>query len=424
MFGIQQSAAPNSVSNILNLRSLDGRSFAGLLSQAAKIDPAPSMASGLRKEEDVKDNYIYAHPDENNSKQYLKICIHNRHRKLQEADIEHFENKIKWWDVRVAATLRFEPEIAQTVPDYPEEKPEGEKSSPVKKKQRRLQELDTSKRLGPGGHRLENLGGCGDCLQMQSLWTPLGQKSLLARSLAVDETATEITETGAIPGNLEQFKVALKREYRWACGVTLQSIANIKKVNLIVLEDKANRWVRTRLITCEEGASTKMRKLLVLVLHESHYYLVLTYLSIDESWLGTGDVIWCSKTKRRFFTRGGVGSLRTPSKNSFAALQDLCRPCSTVQSPGESSDRALKAHDIQANVLRTCSTKISHWLRPGSDGKSNGSKIKSVQKDNGLLKNVRSWTCKICGFQLEGQRYRDSRGKIDYHLHSIHAAKY
>lgn len=85
MFGIQQSAAPNSVSNILNLRSLDGRSFAGLLSQAAKIDPAPSMASGLRKEEDVKDNYIYAHPDENNSKQYLKICIHNRHRKLQEA---------------------------------------------------------------------------------------------------------------------------------------------------------------------------------------------------------------------------------------------------------------------------------------------------------------------------------------------------
>lgn len=142
--------------------------------------------------------------------------------------------------------------------------------------------------------------------------------------------------------------------------------------------------------------------------------------------LGTGDVIWCSKTKRPrgFFTRGGVGSLRTPSKNSFAALQDLCRPCSTVQSPGESSDRALKAHDIQANVLRTCSTKISHWLRPGSDGKSNGSKIKSVQKDNGLLKNVRSWTCKICGFQLEGQRYRDSRGKIDYHLHSIHAAKY
>ena len=83
-----------------------------------------------------------------------------------------------------------------------------------------------------------------------------------------------------------------------------------------------------------------------------------------------------------------------------------------MQSPGESSDRALKAHDIQANVLRTCSTKISHWLRPGSDGKSNGSKIKSVQKDNGLLKNVRSWTCKICGFQLEGQRYRDSRGKI------------
>ena len=92
-------------------------------------------------------------------------------------------------------------------------------------------------------------------------------------SWAPDDSATECAEAGIVPSNLDQFKVALRREQRWACGLTLQVISNIKKVNLIVFEDKANQWIRTGLITCEDGASTKTRKSLVLVLHEGRYFL-------------------------------------------------------------------------------------------------------------------------------------------------------
>lgn len=112
----------------------------------------------------MKDNYTYAHPDENNIEEYLRISIRSRQRKPQEEDIEHRDNNImKWWDANVSAPLKFQPEVAQTVPDSPEEKVENEKISPLKKKQRRLQDLDTSKRAGPGGHLLVDLGGCGDC---------------------------------------------------------------------------------------------------------------------------------------------------------------------------------------------------------------------------------------------------------------------
>lgn len=108
----------------------------------------------------------------------------------------------------------------------------------------------------------------------------------------------------------------------------------------------------------------------------------------------------------------------TASKNSMAALQNLCRLCSTIKSPGKSSAAALRGVGTISNALRACSTKLSQWLCPGSHGKSTG-KRKPIKKDCGLLKNVRTWTCKICAFN-----WRARTGKTDYHLQSIHAARY
>ena len=457
IFGIQQHAGPNTVTGIL--QELGWEVVHRPSEPGSKNRPWTFF--GKPKNDEMKDNYTYVHPDENNSEQYLRICIHNRHRKLQEDEIEHFDNKLKWWDATVSPSLRYEPEIAPTLPDSPEEKTDNEKTSPLKKRQKRLQDLDL-RRLSPGGHKLEDMGGCGDCayrcvafglaylnakgfekspeeenkvrckvkelgqvLRVQAVTHRLSKDTAWQSNWAADDTATEKTEAGTNPKNLEQFKVALKRELRWACGLTLQAIATIKRVNLIVFEDKANQWVRTGLITCEDGNSAKQRKSLVLVLHVGHYYLVGTS-SIDESWLNTEELVWCSKSLRPqgFFTRGGVGKRQTPSRKSTAALEELCRPCSTIQSPGRASAADLKGCDIGSNALRACSTKLSHWLRPGSGGSCTPNKGKQVKKDTGLLNSMVNWTCKICGFQLEGKDYNSMRAKMEYHLHKIHAEKY
>lgn len=43
----------------------------------------------------------------------------------------------------------------------------------------------------------------------------------------------------------------------------------------------------------------------VLVLHEGRYFLVKA-LNVDQNWLSTDDVVWCSKNKRPrgYFWRG------------------------------------------------------------------------------------------------------------------------
>ena len=458
LFGIQYHSGPNSVSTLLKELGWDV--------VYRPTEPSgknrPWIFYGKPKDGVMQSNYTYAIPAEgkNDSEQYIRISTHSRHRKMQDEDIEYLENKKKWWDVEVAATLRFEPEVAPTVPDSPEAMQvddKNEKTSPAKKKMRKLKDLDITKRAGPGGHKLEDLGGCGDCayrciayglaylnakgftkdpaeeekvkskvkelgqvLRVQAVTQLLTKDTLWQESWAQDDTATECTEAGAVPTKLEQFKVALKREQCWACGLTLQVISNIKKVNLIVFEDKANQWIRTGLITCEDGASTKTRKSLVLVLHEGHYYLVKA-LSVDAGWLSTDDVVWCSKSKRPrgFFSRGGVAMGQTPSKNSFADLEELCKPCSTVPTPGKATPKVLKDNGSDVHALRACSSKRSPWTQPG---KSSGHR--PIKKDLGILSKIRTWTCKICGFRLEGISYKEIRGKIDYHLHRVHEARY
>ena len=177
--------------------------------------------------------------------------------------------------------------------------------------------MPDSPEIGPGGLQLVDLGGCGDCayrciaygltylsangfvndpaaedeaktkvkelgLRMQAMTNNTSWQEFWAP----DESAAECSEAGAVPGNLEQFKDALQREQRWACGLTLQAISNIHEVNLIAFEDKANQWIRTGFITCVDGASTKARTF-VLALYEGHYYLVKA-LHVDANWLGKG----------------------------------------------------------------------------------------------------------------------------------------
>lgn len=116
-FGIPQHAGPNTVTGIL--QELGWEVVHRPSEPGSKNRPWTFF--GKPKNDEMKDNYTYVHPDENNSEQYLRICIHNRHRKLQEDEVEHFDNKLKWWDATVSPTLRYEPEIAPTLPDSPEE---------------------------------------------------------------------------------------------------------------------------------------------------------------------------------------------------------------------------------------------------------------------------------------------------------------
>ena len=665
LYGVQYHSGPNSVSTLLKDLGWD------VVYRPTEPNGVnrPWLFFGKPKEGDMQSNYTYVIPaeDDRHSEQYIRICTHSRQRKMQDEEIEHLGNKKKWWDAEVAATLRFEPEIAPTLPDVTQDDAmQGEeKISPAKKKMRKIMDLDITKRSGPGGFQLVDLGGCGDCayrcvafglaflnakgfakdpseeakvmskvkelgqvLRVQAVTHLLNKDTAWQLAWAPDESATECTEAGTIPANLEQFKLVLKREQRWACGLTLQVISNIKKVNLIVFEDKADQWIRTGLITCEDGTTTKSRKSLALVLHGGHYFLVKT-LNVDQSWLSTSDVVWCSKTKRPrgFFSRGGVAdfagaiadgpeglqlvnlgghgdcayrcvafgleflaawgfpndsaaeeaaklkaiefgqalrqqavehllhgdttwqdfwapdesaticseagsiptcleqfketlqrkqrwacgltlqaianiravnlivfedkgdrwvrtglikcldeatsisktlvlalfeghyffvktldigsfwlandrvvccgkaqghrdhisrggvaSSKSPGKFSTTSLEKFCKPCSTIPSPGKTSPKAVKGFGSEMAFLRACSSKRSPGTAKGSVAKTFG--YQPIKKDKGVLEKTRTWTCKICGFQLHGGSYNEIRGKIDYHLHRVHEARY
>lgn len=100
----------------------------------------------------MQNNYTYVVPAEGDlhSEQYLRICTHSRHRKMQEEDIEHLENRKKWWDAEVAATLRFEPEVAPTMPDTPDATMQGEeKISPVKRNRGKSRTLTSLSEMVP-----------------------------------------------------------------------------------------------------------------------------------------------------------------------------------------------------------------------------------------------------------------------------------
>lgn len=90
-------------------RSWARMSFTDQQSRVAKN--RPWVFFGKPKDGDMKDNYTYAHPDENNIEEYLRISIRSRQRKPQEEDIEHRDNNMKWWGANVSAPLKFQPEV-------------------------------------------------------------------------------------------------------------------------------------------------------------------------------------------------------------------------------------------------------------------------------------------------------------------------
>lgn len=117
---------------------------------------------------------------------------------------------------------------------------------------------------------------------------------------AKDIHATPLTEDGSVPCTPDEFIEACRRKNRWCCGVTLQMISLLKRINILVWELRDEKWFRSGLILAEGQPS--VHKTVVLVLSGGHYRFLQT-TDIPDCWLGQGGR---GGMTPGYFTRGGM----------------------------------------------------------------------------------------------------------------------
>lgn len=408
--------------------------------------------------------------------QFLRIVPHYRKKKEETQPISC---RHQWWE----PTTRFESKIADTVMEVdsqdtisPTKKDtqSQEKVSPIKKKARKTS-IDTAQ-PGPGGWPIRDLGGSGDCgwrciafglagantkfwsgsieeenkfvekirevgamLRTQTTHDLLNSTDW-HDSWAADPNATRLTEDGAVPSSLDEFKKCLARPNRWICGLSITRVSRLKHINIVIFELKEQVWKRTGLVLARENSPEKL-KTTVMILDQGHYFAVKA-LQVPTTWLNPEGVLWCSKGYRQnsFFTRGGVVHPCTPVKRS-RSLEALLRSCTSSKNDATCSASPMADEDFQA-LLRSCSSRKQYEeLRTASTKKpmsltgdwtgcrvcSHGdlpSNSHKIVKDKGTVKSkIIKWSCVVCGFQLEGT-YQAIQCKLIYHIREVHSGYY
>ena len=210
---------------------------------------------------------------------FLRITMHHKHRKVEE-EVQTMPGH--WWDaaseLTITPTVRYAPEVAPTLVDTQMEGTE-DTTSPLKKRSRTE---EPKFRCGPGGLPVIDLGGYGDCgyrclaygiaccntkewagdveaekkftgkvhelgqiLRTQVVHQLLNVDGSWKASWSPDPAATTRTEGGTVATDISSFEMALRREQRWICGLTMQTACSLKRVNAVIWEWKEGSWCRT-----------------------------------------------------------------------------------------------------------------------------------------------------------------------------------
>lgn len=227
----------------------------------------------------------------------------------------------KWYnenaEFTISPTLKFEPEIAPTVPDSSME-PEDEKNGKGKKTaagaiispMKKMKVADECKVVGgvqgPDGTRTLDLGGAGDCawrclafqlamtncqwrkavseirpkveqlskaLRAQTLHYLLNIDTSWKESWCPDPKWNKITEDGIPATTLNEFEQVITREHRWICHFGLQASCCLKRVRIAIWRMTSSGWVKIAVMKPKE--KSEKAPVLGLVLAGGHYFALV-----------------------------------------------------------------------------------------------------------------------------------------------------
>lgn len=302
---------------------------------------------------------------------------------------------------------------------------------------------------GPSGTVLLDCGGAGDCgfrvisflIAMQnSKWQSeisevRAKVEAMSRSLrgqiahvltqvsaqwkdawVPDPSATSTTEGGSIPQTVEEYEKALLRPNRWIDGLALRTVAQMKKVNIVIFKFDKGLSDFVRIAHIEAGNMDPARAPIIpMVLHEEHYFALLRPKGgkhFPKEWIAPGNSIRASgldlqpdsKDPLSKLLRGaGLANKDSESVDSQAASVLFDTMFST---PLKSKSQA----EDFGSVLRTCSSV---------DFKHEGLKTCPPIGDNPDLSTNKNWSCPLCVACFP----RNSK-KITLHLRKVHHAQF
>ena len=387
-----------------------------------------------------KKDRSYSYQLEGEEDAYIMIKRWEKRRKI-EGDVVPFGGS-SWWhkdatfddpievDEEVEPTVKWEAEIAETVPDTgmeaSEENGKGGNtgSSPPKKKvkgggKKKAEDLDKMVGGMPGPGKKSTIidtGGCGDCgwralsfsmgahnatggttdedlvdrldiisktMQAKVTTYVINHKKQWADSWCVDPNTTEQMEDGPIAQNIDEFCNAIRRRKRWVCGLVMAGAAMAQRVNIVIWTKKEGEWVRIAILRC--GSDWQRCPVIPLILSRGHYYaLRMQKAAWPKEWAmmahDAEDIPSSQDLKndiqlRANFGRGGTdeefGTPQRKRKSTERSKEEdevnfLSRTCSS-----KATQRTVD------DLLRTCSSRRSYGKRSaGSSKPSNKSVIK------------------------------------------------
>ena len=379
----------------------------------------------------------------------------------------------------VSPTLRYTPEVAETLMDVDDVENQGEgqagkrlsaeagkNGSPQKKRTRTTGKTASPEATlqggsqGPLGSLLLNLGGGGDCGWRSLAWsfatankTPsdkaIDNIETLATTLRIkvvnflktnctrwkdswcpDDKATVITEDGEPAADYQTFLTVLDRPRRWLCGLGLTAAALQMKCNIIIwqFDGKASetydmsKWRRAAIIKGCRGSDNGRNPIVALVLHRGHYF-ALRYPTQRKAWPREW-LITPEESEKSIPV--------TQEVEEAAGLSAICRGGGWEQD-GFSTPMKSKVNKDIEEMLRSFSSKgtstkkatsgIDNMLRTCSTICESARRSSSTVKKH-ILKPPKTWTCPVCQEVMDVESCRRPTDVITTHLSRRHTAIY
>ena len=420
---------------------------------------------------------------------HITVKKWQKHRKVE--DCEKLTGP-RWWteDMSMPDILetQIDATLTQTWPDQNMEEPKEENLNEKKKADTHTGESPPSKKAktdeplsakltktlsqdvvvdghrGPGATHAINLGGQGNCgwralafgiSQHNTGWKkspneiqtqiPTLAKSLQAKTVhhllhknlewkkfwVKDEQATELTEGGTIPSSLKEFEKALAREGRWICGLCLEAVAEIQKVNIVVWRLEKGSWQR-QFVFWGKGVYEKL-PIVPVILSGGHYFGVQRnqprqafpeiWAKDSESVLVAQSVVDENINEISKGIRGGVASNKgcliprlienKVEENPTTAHNHI----ELIAVNGFSTPIKAQPEQFEGEVgwlLRECTSHGGADLLRTCSAGGGSVKMASSIKKNGCIR----WHCPVCDIALDVKK--GQHAKITRHIHRMH----